>query len=381
MRTSIIILFILITCNINAQDMKPCTLNGYVTNMQSAIFEEFDENWISDNLIHNRLNFKWYMSDKFTFDLELRNRFMSGQSINNSFIDELDEDNGIVDLSTNISSGEDYVLNSKIDRLWFQYISGGLEITVGRQRVNWGRSFAWNPNDVFNSYSFFDFDYEEKPGSDALRAQYYWGFASSFDFAIASDNDENITAAGRLIFNKWNYDFQFLGGIVKSDDYIIGAGWEGAIKDAGFRGEISYLHPIEEFSDTSGVVLACAGIDYTFSNSLMLRLEAFYNQYIAKSGSINLYGFLNSELSVKTLSFSEWSFMGSVSYPITPLLNSTLNVMYFPEMKGFFVGPSLEYSFTDNLYFSIIYQVFSGEFVTSKRDKFNMAYLRLKYSF
>lgn len=361
--------------------MKPCTLNGYVTNMQSAIFEEFDENWISDNLIHNRLNFKWYMSDKFTFDLELRNRFMSGQSINNSFIDELDEDNGIVDLSTNISSGEDYVLNSKIDRLWFQYISGGLEITVGRQRVNWGRSFAWNPNDVFNSYSFFDFDYEEKPGSDALRAQYYWGFASSFDFAIASDNDENITAAGRLIFNKWNYDFQFLGGIVKSDDYIIGAGWEGAIKDAGFRGEISYLHPIEEFSDTSGVVLACAGIDYTFSNSLMLRLEAFYNQYIAKSGSINLYGFLNSELSVKTLSFSEWSFMGSVSYPITPLLNSTLNVMYFPEMKGFFVGPSLEYSFTDNLYFSIIYQVFSGEFVTSKRDKFNMAYLRLKYSF
>ena len=37
-------------------------------------------------------------------------------------------------------------------------------------------NLVWNPNDLFNAFSFVDFDYEERPGSDALRIQKYTGY-------------------------------------------------------------------------------------------------------------------------------------------------------------------------------------------------------------
>lgn len=33
---------------------------------------------------------------------------------------------------------------------------------------------AWNPNDWFNTYNYFDFDYEERPGTDAIRVRVYF---------------------------------------------------------------------------------------------------------------------------------------------------------------------------------------------------------------
>ena len=48
-------------------------------------------------------------------------------------------------------------------------------LRIGRQRINWGVNLAWNPNDLFNAYSLIDFDYQERPGSDAIRFQYYMG--------------------------------------------------------------------------------------------------------------------------------------------------------------------------------------------------------------
>ena len=48
---------------------KRLSLNGYVTNMQSFMFQSLNDNWTIDNLIHNRLNFKWNnKSDNFKID-------------------------------------------------------------------------------------------------------------------------------------------------------------------------------------------------------------------------------------------------------------------------------------------------------------------------
>jgi hypothetical protein len=62
---------------------------------------------------------------------------------------------------------------------YLDYTAGKWQFRVGRQRINWGVNLVWNPNDVFNSFSYFDFDYEERPGSDAVRVQYYTGTTSS----------------------------------------------------------------------------------------------------------------------------------------------------------------------------------------------------------
>ena len=83
--TLLFVFILLISLNIFAQEEekeRKMSLNGYINNMQSfMIFEGVDGNWINDNLIHNRLNFKWFPSDHFSFDISTRTRFFSGETV------------------------------------------------------------------------------------------------------------------------------------------------------------------------------------------------------------------------------------------------------------------------------------------------------------
>ena len=93
----------------------------------------------------------------------------------------------------------------------------------------------------------------------------------------------------------------------------------------------------------------------------------------------------SSDMSVKNLGFTEWSVFASLSYPITPLLNGSLAGMYYPEWKGFYIGPSFNISAKDNLAISIIFQGFSIELEdpsgVSERQNTYIGYTRLKWSF
>ena len=72
------------------------------------------------------------------------------------------------------------------DRLFIEWNKEKWNIRIGRQRINWGINLAFNPNDIFNAYNFLDFDYEERPGVDAARVQYYYGSFSGLDLVTVS---------------------------------------------------------------------------------------------------------------------------------------------------------------------------------------------------
>ena len=357
--------------------------NGYITNMQSFMFQNINGDWNSDNLIHNRLNFNWHNTANFlNAAVELRNRFISGESVKNipDYSASIAQDNGFIKLSDNIFKGNSYILNLRIDRAYIDYTNDKLQLRIGRQRINWGQCSVWNPNDLFNAYSFFDFDYIEKNGSDAIRLQYYSTSTSTFDLAIKADNNHKVTSALLYRFNKWNYDFQFLAGILNEEDYVLGTGWSGNIGGASFRGEVSYFRPKQNFKDSVGVLVASVGSDYTFKNSFMLQVEALYNQNRGSAIS-NFTDLYSLNLSPKNLSFAKFSFMIQGSYPVTPLLNFSLAGMYFPLMEGFFIGPSFTYSIANNIDFSIIAQSFKGKLQNGHPEYFNIAFLRLKCNF
>ena len=367
-----------------AQDSIPrnWSLNGYITNMQSFMFQDINKDWVSDNLLHNRMNFHWNNSSNvFGLTVELRNRLLSGESIKYipNYIQTSTLDNGWLNLSVNIASGNSYVLTSKIDRAYFDLTLDKLQLRVGRQRINWGQCLVWNPNDLFNAYSFFDFDYIEKPGSDAVRLQYYVGNASSVEMAVKADKYNRITAAGLYRFNRLNYDFQLLAGLMNSEDYVVGAGWTGNIGNAAFTGEFSYFHPMSNFKDSTGIVAISVGSNYTFSNSFTLQAEVLYNQQRKTINSFTDY--YNMDISAKSLSFSHYTAMLQGSYPITPLLNISLAGMYFPDIEGYFIGPSLTYSLTENLGFSILVQSFTGKFTAESAQTYNFAFLKIKWNF
>jgi hypothetical protein len=406
------------------EETRNWELNGYISNMQSVIYEDLDDLWLTESLLHNRLNFRWNISDKLTFTVQFRNRFIYGDLVRldqlmkdiedqfqgdtasgilslfgidpgsmnngltgfNNYVDQINSDNGIADLSFLVAKGKSFLLNMFFDRLWFQYTINNLEIKAGRQRINWGQTFVWNPNDIFNTYNFFDFDYPERPGSDAIRIQYYPGFTSTVEAAIKVDSAENITAAGLYRFNKWNYDIQLLGGILDSEDFVAGLGWSGSIKAAGFRGELSYFHPRKNFNDTTGLFFASLSSEYVFKNSLMIQVEGLYRQLPADFNVSNFSEFYSGPLSVKKLSFTEYNIFSQASYPVTPLLNATLGGMVFlGEISGYYIGPSLSYSLADNLDVSTYFQIFSGKFPDNegikRKQNFNLAFLRFKMNF
>jgi hypothetical protein len=85
-------------------------------------------------------------------------------------------------------------------------------------------------------------------------------------------------------------------------------------------------------------------------------------------------------MSSKDLAFSKLSAFGLLRYSVTPLFNLTVSAMWFPDLKGFFAGPSADYSLTGNIDLSMIWQYFYSR-TGSYKISMGIGYLRLKYSF
>ncbi|HNW56442.1 MAG TPA: hypothetical protein PKM69_01615, partial [Bacteroidales bacterium] len=141
---------------------KILTLNGYVSTLQTAMFDSLSGSFVNDNIIHNRLNIKGFANDNITFAVEFRNRLFTGDMVKTgTFSSMTSGDHGWMDLSWNVLDESSFFLNTTIDRGWVDFNYGKVQVRAGRQRINWGQTLVWNPNDIFNSYSFFDFDYIE----------------------------------------------------------------------------------------------------------------------------------------------------------------------------------------------------------------------------
>lgn len=357
---------------------KPFTVNGYITSMQSAMFDSISGPVSYNNLIHNRLNFRGYPGNHVTVGVELRNRLFTGDlARTGSFYSDLTgTDPGWIDMSWNIVKENSFFLNTTIDRLWLDFSFSRIQVRVGRQRINWGQTLVWNPNDVFNAYSFFDFDYVERPGSDGVRFQYYPSSSSVFEMAVKAGNNDRVTAAALYRFNRWGYDIQFLGGWSDGEDIVAGAGWSGSLGKASFRGEATWFYPAKE--DHKGTFLATAGIDRIFENNSMFQAQAMYCNNPLELNDFN--SFYTGNLSAKDLAFSGFSAFGSFTWAVTPLLSTGVSAMWFPDLKGYFAGPALDYSMAENLDFSLLWQHFNA-IMRGNRTRINLAFLRIKYSF
>ncbi|MDX9848117.1 MAG: hypothetical protein RBT74_14125 [Tenuifilaceae bacterium] len=201
------------------------------------------------------------------------------------------------------------------------------------------------------------------------------------EVAIKVDKDNNITAATLYRFNTLGYDIQVLAGVIDTTDLVVGGGWTGSLWKMGFNGEVSYFHPQRNAGDSLGVVMVSAGVNYIFANSLSVNVEGIYNSYFSKISMSSFVQLMYMPLSVKTSSFSKFSWFGQVSYPIHPLLNGSLAAMYFPSLgDGYFLMPSLAYSASQNMEVSLLAQRFAGEF-GGVSEKLNMLFLRFRLSF
>lgn len=375
----LIVLFIL-QGTLAAQSITPY-FKGYLKELGSFSLSN-DLNTVHyDNIIHNRLESRFSFESGFEIKADLRTRLINGFTVENvpGYADILDNDPGFVDMSLILVDKDKAIVHTAIDRLQLSYYSEKWDVVLGRQRVNWGKSMVWNPNDLFNAYSYLDFDYEERPGTDALTVQYSWSYASSLQlgYKFGKSLDESVIAF-MARGNVGDYDFQLITGNYL-DKLVLGAGWTGYLHNAGFNGEISYFRSRENFIDESGHIAATVGSDYMFSNSLYLSGELLYNG--GWNSNSNALAQLSQPPTADNLFISETGFFVNSNYPLTALTNLSFGVMgSFTESVFVFI-PQVSYSVTENLDFLVLSQLLKGNALQNATNTPNVLFFRLKWSF
>lgn len=355
---------------------------GYLKDLQTATFTPAKGSLLTGNFLHNRLNFKYDLSNSLSMRLELRTRLFWGEQVRRTpgFAGQVGYDNGWMNLSWVAVDRPALALHTIADRLSLHWQQGHWDVTLGRQRVNWGMTTVWNPNDLFNAYNFFDFDYEERPGSDALRVRYSTSGMSGFDFAISRGQEPGSTIAALMYrFNYRGYDFQVLGSRYR-DDWVLGAGWAGSIGEAGFKGEASWFQPRRSFEDTTGILSLTLGGDYSFEDGWYVGSSLLY----ASGGSDDaeaLDQLAAQQLSAKMLMPFKYSVLGQVAKQVTPLFNANLSLIYCPGADALIVFPVLTYSVSDNWDINLVAQLFFAPEENKFKNRGNVLLLRLKWGF
>lgn len=123
---------------------QPIQFRGYVKELGSLAISNDLRTLKYDNILHNRIESTWDASDSFELKVDVRNRLLSGFTVRNTpfFSEFLDDDPSFLDMSWTPIESDDHLLHSTIDRAQLSYFNGPFEVTLGRQRINWGQTFV-----------------------------------------------------------------------------------------------------------------------------------------------------------------------------------------------------------------------------------------------
>lgn len=382
----VLVYLLLLTVPVLSQDadslfsedkVSPITLSGYLKEMVTLGIPRFGNELNLDNTIHNRLNLKWKVHPSLMIRIEIRNRIFFGQSIRDNpvYLKQINESFDFLTIGGTITQGDSYLINSFIDRANLNWSVKKWQIVIGKQRINWGKTLVWNPNDVFNAYSFFDFDYEERRGTNAALIKYV-GEIVTLEFASNVEKNSHLnTIAGKMSISKNQYDYQLILGKYKTD-VVLGGAWAGQIKQVGFKGELSYFYPYIYLATAS--FTSATSVDYTFSNTLTFKAEFLYNSKPeSKQNSLPLF----DEVNVKQLSLDYFSTYASIGYDFTPLIVANLNSIWFVKGQVVFINPTLTFSLQQNVELLLAGQLFLSKPESNFYNLGNFAFVRLKWSF
>lgn len=388
----LVILFF--SLNLSFAQQSSFDFSGYSKYLFSSLKSPDINESFNDHLLHSRINTRWYSANSLTAALELRTRIFYGETVEKIpfYSSIIKSKQGFVDLDVLLWDEKKSIGYVEVDRLWLDYIKDSWQFTIGRQRIAWGTSWAWNPTDLFNPKDVLDFDYEELPGADAIRVQYYTGPVTKIEVAVSPGRSKkDIIAAGLISFNQWNYDFNLIAGY-KKERWMIGGGWVGDIQDAGFRGEVLLSQaPKSDFNSSlyeffnldpltkndPAVSFVLSG-DYTFTNSFYIHTELLYN-----SNGTDRYAALyqREALTLDMLTAARFLIFQEFAYQFTPLIKGGIFGIFNPDDKSYLIVPSVSYSIITNLDFYLTGFLFGGEPLTEYGNYGSTLFLRLKYSF
>lgn len=363
-------------CQDTLEVKKAWTMSGYLKEMAWVRSDNNFNDASTTILVHNRLNVKYNPSQTWSGRMEIRNRFYWGDDVRQiaGFREQLRNKGEAVNLSVKWYDVKSVVLHSNVERLWLEYRKPKWNIRMGRQRVNWGICDTWNPNDLFNTYNFLDFDYEERPGVDAVKTQYIINDLSNIEAVFARTGGKSIVAA-KYFTNFRKYDLQANAGWY-GNTVATGFGWAGSVADAGFKGEVQYY--ADKARDFSNLLFTVEG-NYMFKSGWYAFAGFLYNQKGLDGPLVNPSK-LTFQASPRNLMPTRWNVLLTSMKEFSPLVSGSLSIVYAPGTNLLILFPSVKYNLNENWDIDFVWQSFFAE-TTVFENLSHTAYLRLKWSF
>lgn len=156
-----------------------------------------------------------------------------------------------------------------LDRLYFGWqITDSARVTIGKQRVAWGRGFVFSPLDIFNPLPPQEIFTPERRGVDAFRLQYRLGWIMAEGvYAYLDENRRAGSVRGVFIVN--TFDTAITVGRLDGADFL-GVETSGSLGTWGIRAE--YL-------SREGQTSYLASIDHRIGEQNLIELEYYRNGY------------------------------------------------------------------------------------------------------
>ena len=353
-------------------------LQGSLFRIRSTYPEPLGQKrWMEARVLY-RARLSWDITPNLSLQSESRTRLFAGDLVNElpGYASAADDDPGWVDLSTVWTEHPRWFLISDIDRLYGEWDRGGWNVRVGRQRVNWGMGQISQPHDLFNLYSFYDLDYPERPGSDAVRVRRFVGEQSRVEVAFRPGVKRDDAVAAMLVGTTWRHtDWQLIAGVYRKR-LAMGLGWATDVRGIGLKGESmvfgkSGQREVPDLTDVTGssdiseipgktddsvnVVLALSA-EYMFDSGLFWIAEFLYN----KDGERDRFQVLGSLPAPDNPSFTRTQWTSVWSYPFTMVMSGALSAGWYPGEEAVYVSPSMSFSVSNRVDWQVAGQFFAG---------------------
>jgi hypothetical protein len=240
-----------------------------------------------------------------------------------------------------------------LDRADVKLSRGRFDLTVGRQAVGFGKTYFWNPLDVFLPFGPTQFDRDYKAGVDAVRLDVALGSFSGLTFiGVAGRPDPGLPgtdrwfqsgALARAFTTVGAFDLAAQGGKIRGG-YQLGAGASGQVGPLAVRAEAAGFFA-SAGSPLATSLFAVGGVGHRFDSSLDLEAEYFWNG-----------GAPIDRLAAQTLLQGGWLLQTSrqvagmvASYDPHPLLHASLALLGASGALSGALQPGLVWSVSDNV--------------------------------
>ena len=271
---------------------------------------------------------------------------------------------------------EHVYLKHTIYRAYVEYHQPEFQALLGKQGVDWGKMRFYSPLDLFNTIAPLELEREERIGIDAINLNYSPHETGGVNFiAAAPTRDSDDPSLGLKLYKTIaSYDCALIAAkIVKNR--VVGFSFDGYIKSAGFRGEITHTRT----DDKRSFPRASVGVDYSFSENLYVLVEHFYNggrDNNDPAAFASSYQISQQVLSLEKNLSSVW-----IKYSFTPVFHFNNYLIYDWEGKSVVYNPELNYNVSSNVDISVGPQLYWGKSNSEFGATENLYYAEVKWFF